>query len=436
MIITDEIIKEEFKVKRFVYNSLLLKNYINRIEGKYNKDIYEYLINRYNDSSSLKETLYRIYKGIEYHPTCPICNRPLTFRNNKFFTFCSSKCAQSSSETRNKIKESCIRKYGVDNPRKSKEVQEKTKRTCIERYGVEHPWQTKECQEKIRQTCIERYGVDSSLKSKEVREKIKQTCIERYGVDNPAKSKEVQEKTKQTCIERYGMDNPFGNSEVREKIKQTCIERYGVDNPAKSKEVQEKTKQTCIERYGGIAPLFSNSIKEKSINTCIHKYGVKNYGMTNEHKMNLSAVMSSPEFQQHRHDVMKLNNTFNTSKAEDLAYSFLSKYVDVIRQYNKDKRYPWCCDFYIPKLDLFIECNFHWTHGKHPYNENNKVDMQKLNEWKSKETKYYTNAIKTWTIYDVKKRNKAKEEKLNFLEFWTLNEFKEYFTKYFETFKG
>ena len=42
--------------------------------------------------------------------------------------------------------------------------------------------------------------------------------------------------------------------------------------------------------------------------------------------------------------------------------------------------------------------------------------------------------LNTWTIYDVKKRNKAKEEKLNFLEFWTLNEFKEYFTKYFETF--
>ena len=390
MTITDEIIKEEFKVKRYVYNPLLLKNYINRIEGKYNKDIYEYLINRYNDSSSLKETLYRIYKGIEYHPTCPICDKPLTFRNNKFFTFCSSKCAQSSSETRNKIKESCIRKYGVDNPIKSKEIQEKFKQTCIERYGVEHPWQTKGCQEKIKQTLIKKYGVDSSLKSKE----------------------------------------------VREKIKQTCIERYGVDNPAKSKEVQEKTKQTCIERYGGIAPLFSNSIKEKLINTCIHKYGVKNYGMTKEHKMNLSVVMSSPEFQQHRHDVMKLNNTFNTSKAEDLAYSFLSKYVDAIRQYNKDKRYPWCCDFYIPKLDLFIECNFHWTHGKHPYNENNKGDMQKLNEWKSKETKYYTNAIKTWTIYDVKKRNKAKEEKLNFLEFWTLNEFKEYFTKYFETFKG
>ena len=34
----------------------------------------------------------------------------------------------------------------------------------------------------------------------------------------------------------------------------------------------------------------------------------------------------------------------------------------------------------------------------------------KLEQWKAKQTKYYNNAIKTWTKRDVEKRNKAKEE--------------------------
>ena len=28
---------------------------------------------------------------------------------------------------------------------------------------------------------------------------------------------------------------------------------------------------------------------------------------------------------------------------------------------------PFACYFYIPSLDLFIECNYRWTHGGKPY---------------------------------------------------------------------
>ena len=34
--------------------------------------------------------------------------------------------------------------------------------------------------------------------------------------------------------------------------------------------------------------------------------------------------------------------------------------------------------------------------------------------------------LNTWTIYDVNKRNKAKEEKLNFYEFWNLENAKKF----------
>ena len=132
-----------------------------------------------------------------------------------------------------------------------------------------------------------------------------------------------------------------------------------------------------------------------------------------------------PEFQQKRIDTMRKRGTFNTSKPEEESYELIKKvYPDVIRQY-KCERYPWCCDFYIPSKDLFIECNYHWTHGGHPYNENNTLDVELLNKWKES-TKYYNNAATTWSVYDVNKRKLASINKLNYIEFWNINELKDW----------
>ena len=365
MIVNDEYVKNIFLTKCNFISSKSYKKYSNDKKSK----IYQYIINRYQDSLSFKESLYRICWDIEEtHPLCPICNKLVTvkYKKNDFYhTYCSNICVQHD-----------------------KEIIKKKERTYFNRTGYTHNSRNPVSKERIKQTCLERYGVEYISKSKEIKEKIKQTCLEKYGVEYIGKSENKIRKVKQTCLEKYGVDSFMKTNEFKKKSEKTCINKYGIYSFSKTKEFKEKYNRNIISTQNKI----------------------------NETKRN--------------------NHTFNTSKAEDLAYSFLSKYIDVVRQYNKDARYPWCCDFYIPKLDLFIECNFHWTHGKHPYNENSKEDIQKLNEWKSKETKYYANAIKTWTVYDVKKRNKAKEEKLNFLEFWSLNEFKEYFTKNFENTLG
>lgn len=88
---------------------------------------------------------------------------------------------------------------------------------------------------------------------------------------------------------------------------------------------------------------------------------------------------------------------------------------DIIRQY-KDKRYPFFCDFYIKSKDLFIECNYHWTHGRHPFDKNNSEDIKKLNTWqeKAKTSDYYKRAIEVWTIRDPLKLKYFKENNLNY----------------------
>ena len=46
----------------------------------------------------------------------------------------------------------------------------------------------------------------------------------------------------------------------------------------------------------------------------------------------------------------------------------------------------------------------------------------KLKLWESKNTKFYRNAIITWTCRDVIKRNIANMNNLNYIEFWNINE--------------
>lgn len=99
--------------------------------------------------------------------------------------------------------------------------------------------------------------------------------------------------------------------------------------------------------------------------------------------------------QAHRDATHRKNKTFKTSNKEDEAYKILCKKFgedDVIRQFKSDV-YPFNCDFYIKSLDLYIECNFSWTHGEHWFDSSSKEDLEKLEKWKSKKTKYYDNAI-------------------------------------------
>lgn len=69
--------------------------------------------------------------------------------------------------------------------------------------------------EKCKQTCLEKYGVENSTQSKEVQDKIKKTMLANYGVEHISYSKEFKEKTKKTCLEKYGVEVP---SKCKEKI--------------------------------------------------------------------------------------------------------------------------------------------------------------------------------------------------------------------------
>ena len=105
-----------------------------------------------------------------------------------------------------------------------------------------------EYKEKTRQTCIEKYGVENAMQSDVVREKHRQSCVKHYGVENPNQSEEVREDAKKTCLDKYGVEFYVQAKECREKSRQTCLEHYGVESWRKTSQGRTAARIQCIER--------------------------------------------------------------------------------------------------------------------------------------------------------------------------------------------
>ena len=396
----DEDIINKFKDKNGNISPSKFKRYCND-EDK------EYLKNRYSDFRDYLFSLKRIFYHVDILPKCEYCGKTIFALQQRW---CNQKCQMNDPK---------FKQYrnNVINKDKKKERFEKT---CLNKFGTKSPLQNKKIRDKISNTNLKKYGTENIGNVEWVKNKIKKTLQEKYGVDNPGQIKEVKDKIRQTNINRYGVNCSWEREDVKEKSKQTFLSRYGVENYMQTNSFLEKSKETCLNKYGVdsysktenfkyVIHKKKDSITSKIKNTFLKKYGVE-------------YAVQLPEIKNKICNTKKKNHTFNTSSTEDKIYNLLCQKYEVHRNWNKDLRYPWMCDFYIEEIDLFIECNFHWTHGGHPFNQNSIKDQVKLEQWKSKQTKYYDNAIETWTKRDIKKRNKAKEEKLNYVELWSYEE--------------
>ena len=373
-----------------------LIEYLTDNSGEYNKrinrkylethdlNILHILYNVYDDLSEktpVYEIYYRLKNNLKKRPVCIICGKPVKYTSGHYAKFCSKECQYSDlgKKITKEIKiKSNLERYGVEHTSQLKEVTDKRTKSRADHVN--------EIQQHVRESLYKKYGAYDVMHIPHILQKIKDTNLKKFGVEFPLQqlkkeNSEIYQKISQTCINKFDVDSPLKNKEVREKIKQTNIQKYGVDNPLKNKEIREKIKQTNIQKYGVDNPLKNKEIWKKSQD---------------------NRQISSKS---------KLENNF-------LNYLKL-KYEsdDIITQY-KSKEYPYYCDFYIKSINLYIEIQGHWTHNDHPFDINNLNDQQIMNIWRTKSLsdKYYKNALNTWTIKDVEKRNTAIQNNLNYLE--------------------
>ena len=351
-------------------------------------DVIEYLNNRYDDSDDLKEIIIRIKYNIDVLPRCVECGNPVHMHaHNSFRKYCSQECQ-----------------------RKSKHRVEECEKTSLKHWGVKNPFQSKIVKEKIRETNIIKYGCANILCSPEIREKSRKTKLEKYNDENYTN----REKFIKTSLERYngvGMSSDY----IKDKANKTVNERYGVDNVFQDEAIKDKIKKTMLHKYGVEYSGQSDEKKSKTKKTMLCKYGVDN-------------IFKSKAFRIKAHKTAKEKGSFNKSKFEEYVYErLISVYSDVDRQHYDEELYPYNCDFYIKDIDTWIEIQGMWTHGKHPYDKDNENDNSLLEFWKSKNNKFYDSAVKVWSISDVEKREIAKRNRLNYLEFFNKKDFDEWF---------
>ena len=350
--------------------------------------------------------------NIEVRPVCVICGKPVKFLNGKKNQLFNKTCCKEHANMLDGITVKKVLKDIYSDVDKKQQINNKIRETCLLKYGDEHYSN----RIKARETCLQRYGVTSPLKSEIFKQK--------YGVEYTGQIPEKIEKTHKACLEKYGVDSVFKVQKFRNQSLDTCIKKYA-------------SNEDDINSIVNIGQL--KYVKDKIKNTCLEKYGVENPMQTQYYKNLISSILSSNEIQEKIYNTKLLNNSFNISYQEDVCLDLLKgKYSDCIRQY-KSELYPFNCDFYIPSLDLYIEYNGSHYHHYHPFNENNEYDLNELNNLKEKannsnahkngKKSQYDNIIYTWTILDLKKRNIAQQNNLNYIEFWNINEVKEWINK-------
>ena len=245
-----------------------------------------YLRNRYDDTDEnckLSEIIYRIYFKQEKRNYCLVCGNKTKFdiKGYKFCghpylygTYCCVSCAQKSEITRNKLKETCIKKYGVDNPWKCDEVKDKIKNTFIKKYGVKNNMFLDSFKEQRRETWIKNYGVDHPLKSKAIQNKITQTCLINYNSTWTSNSDIAKYKRKKTNILKYGVKENLSSTIVREKIKQTFKRKYNCETIGqliKNESIKNKQAETNYIKYNECCVLNIPEVRKKLYHSNIQK---------------------------------------------------------------------------------------------------------------------------------------------------------------------
>jgi hypothetical protein len=348
--------------------------------------------------------------NIKIKVKCDICGNEkdlkytyylLNIKNHNIYC-CNNSCAQIKNKMTNlerygdenyhntdKIKKTCIDKYGVENVLSNKYIQEKAKQTKIDKYNDVNF----NNREKYKKTCLDKYGVENVINSVIFREKVKQTNLEKYGTEYVMSNKEIREKAKQTKIDKYN-DVNFNN---RLKYKETCLEKYGVDSTNKVLDIKKKKVISQLNKYGFISNSMSLECKEKLKKTNIERYGVE---FVMQHKEFFDKQQkSSLSIKKYKNTTLYYQGTYELNfleYSEKINILNLIKRGEPIKYEYLGKNKIYYPDFHINEYNLIIEIKSSYLYNKY-------IDMNesKKNQCISDGYNYIIIIDKNYNLFDL-----------------------------------
>jgi hypothetical protein len=272
-----------------------------------------------NDASPA-ERLYCVQHNITKRPKCKCCENQVKFYFDSYRKYCSIKCVRNDPDALEAQKQTCIKRYGVENVFQSKITKQKKINSYLKHYGATHWNKVQANKNRVEKTCLLKYGIKNTFQCT----KTKNTFLKKYGVENPFKSDIIKEKIRKTFIKKYGFDNPQKNKKIREKVKKTCLLKYGVEHPLQNPEICERNQ----------------------------KYRTKH------------AIINGINISYQGYELVGWKTLLNSDiKFSEICYKKKEMPVITFMWQNKIKRYfP---DFYIPHKNLIIEIKSTWTYKKY-----------------------------------------------------------------------
>lgn len=289
------------------------------------------------------EKLYNYLYNSPSH-ICPVCRKETPFRTilYGYSQFCSVECSYKSKLRSEKIKNTCLNKYGVENVSQNKDIKQKKLDTITKNYG----------------------GI--GFASKEIRDKSNNTIKNKYGVENVSQNEDIKQKKLDTFTKNHrGIG--FASKELKEKAFKTLFKNYGVINPYQINSIKERARKKYYEKF------YNENSLVKSINHntlmytcyCTHKdtcnkcsskeFEISNIGYSNRKQANCELCTKlSPE---------NTNNYKNTT-IELFIQDLLTKHNIKFEANVRNVIYPQELDIYIPEKKIAIECNGCYWHSK------------------------------------------------------------------------
>ena len=179
--------------------------------------------------------------------------------------------------------------FGCDYAMQSEVVKEKSREKCIEKYGVDHYSKTQigkipflkkieiglyPSQEELQKEFIEenksrneicqKYGFSSAVFKRltkfygikkpydKIFQNMNKTSEALYGTDSNHVPGTV-EKRRKTCKEKYGAENVMYLDEFKDKLKCSFENKYGVDSSWKIPGIKDKRDETMRAKYGDVS---------------------------------------------------------------------------------------------------------------------------------------------------------------------------------------
>ena len=379
--------KEEFE--RFYRRSVgdFKKKYLTSDYYKYVVSQTSFLDEVYKDVK-LWQRRYHIINNIDHILTCPLCGQPRAVKTDRagYMKTCDDPVCIGQGRSLSK-KKTDKEKYGTDNYFITEEYKQKSRQTCLKKYGVEHIGQAKEVKDKIKKKtdknreerlakqkaskkdykdiCLEKYGVEYYQQSEEFKQKSRQTCLKEYGSEHYAQTEEWKEKTKNTLRKKYGIDNAGQLEKFKEKSKQTCIERYGVDSFSKSSEFNKRIEDNFIKILKRDGYIDKGYKYIKHISKTNHLLECPHCGQQFISSTDSSYNNRRRSNQEICTNCNPLRKGYSITEKELLDY-VSSIYSGTIVENDRSIIVPYELDIYLPELHLAIEFNgLYWHNEEH-----------------------------------------------------------------------